>query len=221
MDEYPWMKQVAMISTLPVFQPNNVSVLLTSSMTPNDHWSQDLVGLKLNGRPLVKYITQSYLCDSCFAKGTRTVCAHRRHLVPEHIDGSDGNVVQQMMNLIAKGSYELECMGIPVCSAGSLAERLFSGRMLSRLFSDERRMLQRGGFASGLLIAVDPTPSDVSGIGVVAGALMDDGNLRQVSRTVGILHAVLLLSYNLLSEAVAYPRGPTLITFDGWSLLRT
>lgn len=187
MDEYPWMKPVAMTATLPIFTPKSVSVLFTASMTVTDHWSDKFSRLSHNGKPIVKTIVQSYLCRKCAQSGVRTACVHRKHLLPAHIDGSERNAINQMMNLISNGSYELEVLGI----ADFLQitnERLFSEKILRRLFEERITFTSNSTVehrASSMFYVLDPTPSDVSGIGLIGGIIMDD-DTRLVS--IGITH---------------------------------
>lgn len=186
LDEYPWMKPVAMTATLPIFTPKTVSVLFTASMTVSDHWSDKFARLSYQDRPLVKTIVQSYLCKSCAQKGIRTVCIHRKHLVPSHIEGSEGNAVSQMMNLISDGSYQLEVLGIADFLRNT-TEKLFNENILNRLFNDSVVCVANSDLedhSSALFYVIDPTPSDVSGIGLVGGVILD-GDRRLVS-SIGI-----------------------------------
>ena len=182
------MKPVAMTATLPIFTPKTVSVLFTASMTVSDHWSDKFARLSYQGRPLVKTITQSYLCKSCAAKGIRSACIHRKHLVPAHIEGTEGNAISQMMNLISDGSYQLEVLGIADFLRNT-TERLFNEATLNRLFEERVVTLANSDLvdrSSPLFYVIDPTPSEVSGIGLVGGIVLD-GEKRVVSMGIFLL----------------------------------
>jgi hypothetical protein len=176
------MKPVAMTATLPIFTPKTVSVLFTASMTVSDHWSDKFARLAYQGRPLVKTIMQSYLCKSCARKGIRSVCIHRKHLMPAHIEGTEGNAISQMMNLISDGSYQLEVLGIADFLRNT-TERLFNEATLNHLFEECVVTLANSDLvdrSSTLFYVIDPTPSEVSGIGL-AGGIVLDGERRLVS----------------------------------------
>ena len=120
------------------------------------------------------------MCEECVSKGLRGVCIHKSHLVPRHIDGSEGNPVRLLMDILAKGSYELECLGIADFADTSI-EKLFADTTLDHLA--ERRIFVNDDIllscTSGLCITIDPTPSNVSGIGFVGGIVC--GGQRIVS----------------------------------------
>ena len=177
-----------MTATLPIFTPKTVSVLFTASMTVRDHWSDKFARLSYQNRPLVKTITQSYLCRSCARKGVRSVCVHRKHLMPSHIEGTEGNAISQMMNLINDGSYQLEVLGIADFLRNT-SEKLFNEAMLNRLFEDSVVTLANSDLtdrSSNLFYVIDPTPSEVSGIGLVGGIIFD-GDTRLVSIFISLL----------------------------------
>ena len=170
MDEFPWVKHASLVTSAPIFQPKNVSVLFTSSMTSRDHWSCKLLELSWHGKPLVKSIVQTYMCSECVSKGFRGVCLHKIHLVPRHIDGSEGNPVRLLMDILAKGSYELECLGVADFIDTSV-EKLFADTTLDALIENRIAVNDDviNGMKDGLRVAIDPTPSNVSGIGLVGG----------------------------------------------------
>jgi len=196
-DEFPWVKHSSLITSAPIFQPKGVSVLFTSSMTNRDHWSARLMDLAWNGKPLVKSIVQPYMCESCIAKGHRGVCIHKIHLVPRHIDGTEGNPVRMLMDLLAKGSYELECLGV-ADFVDSAAEKLFADDTLDNLSKCPMSVSQEviSACNSGLLVAIDPTPSNVSGIGLVGGIVR--AGRRIVSFTVAVYEFLSLLPQKTL-----------------------
>ena len=151
-------------------------------MTNREHWSCKLLELSFNGKPLVKSIVQTYMCEECISKGMRGVCLHKSHLIPAHIDGSENNPVRLLMDILAKGSYELECLGVADFIDTSV-EKLFADTTLDSL-AEKRIHIDDdviSGINGGLRIAIDPTPSNVSGIGLVGGIIC--GGHRVVSHT--------------------------------------
>ena len=141
-------------------------------MTNKEHWSCRLLELSWHGKPLVKSIVQTYMCNECVNKGMRGVCVHKKHLVPRHIDGTDGNPVRLLMDILAKGSYELECLGVADFIDTSV-EKLFADLTLDKLAKNRINVGDDiiNACNTGLRVAIDPTPSNVSGIGLVAGII--------------------------------------------------
>lgn len=181
------MKHSALVTTAPIFQPKGVSVLFTSSITDKNHWSARLLRLQFNGRLVVKPILQMYMCAECISSGERHVCVHRKHLVPNHIDGTEGNPVKMLMELLQAGSYELECLGVSDFQ-GTHREILFTDESVDKL-SRERINLTSDVILSncseGLLLTIDPTPSNKSGVGLV-GCIVR-GGVRIVSIRVSLV----------------------------------
>lgn len=171
-DEGGFMDKKLMNALLPLLQAQSSAwIVITTQptggydemgMTPFHR----LLGVKKEGRPVIRNINISLVCDACRALGIADRCPHRDHLRPHWISGSDREDVMALMAVDAEAQAK-ELLNETSGTVSRLAFKTANVDLIENMVLDTRKLPAR---VDDVYIAIDPSGGgESSDIGIVAG----------------------------------------------------
>ena len=206
LEEAGYMNPLTVASTMAYFARSGVGMTALSSTKEKNHWLMQAAEL-----PEVRKIVQTMACETC-AKSQTTICIHKFHLRPRHIDVHSGKrgVLQKMMELVMEGFYGREILGIPT-SLVDESRRVLSSVLVEKLLFRDRVALTGDIVADvhSIAVIVDPVLASgtSSGMGLCVLLRTDNGNIYVSIVFYFLIFLIFFFFISLMGATIATVHG--------------
>ena len=153
---------------MPIYRVKNASIIGVSSQ----YIDPECMFARALKSPLVEVVDVRLICEPCKALGVKTICVHKAHLVPAHIDTKKDSVIRDLMPEDEGEDNELrETIGWP--PDRNMSRFCFQKEAVESLF--QRPRLDQFPRPRFVFVAVDPAagsdtlePSNQSDLSIIS-----------------------------------------------------